>query len=129
MPACSDAAVASSSRCASAETVAHGERRRVVAVVAVDDRPDVHGEHVTLDEDDGARRNPVNDLGVDRRAQRLREAVVALERGNATVLADDRLGEFVELLGGDAGAHGLPHKTESPGADAPGLPHEFDLCC
>ena len=55
--------------------------------------------------------------------------MVALERGNATRLADDRLGELVEFGGRDPGAHGLAHKTKSPGADAPGLSHDLDLSC
>ena len=68
-------------------------------------------------------------LAADGRAQRLGEAVVVLERRHAAGLADDRLGEVVELDGRDAGSDRLPDKTKSPGADAPGLSHGLDLCC
>ena len=69
----------------------------------------------------------MNDLVVQRSAQRGREAMVSLERGHGARIADRRLGELVELGGAHTGCHSLPDYAKSPSADAPGLSHGLQL--
>src|SRR5690606_2876903 len=75
-----------------------------------------------------ARGDPVHDLGVDRGAERLGEAVEALERRHGAVMtADERLGLPAEVLGGHPGAEDLAHPGEGAVHDPPGPAHDLDL--
>src|SRR5690606_40756543 len=64
---------------------------------------------------------------VDRRAQRRRESVVALERRHGARVADGLLGELVQLAGAHPGAGRLDHSLQSPRNDQPGGTHGLEL--
>ena len=82
---------------------ARHQRDRRVAVPPVDDRPAVDRQQVAVGEDLGVRRDAVHDLVVHRGADRRRVAVVAEERRHAAPVADDLLGQRVQLAGADPG--------------------------
>ncbi len=78
-------------------------------------------------------RDPVDDLVIDADADAGRErparvdARIALERRGRARRADVRLGETVEVAGGDAGLQFLLHEREDLGHDPAGLAHLLDL--
>ena len=103
------------------------DRARRVRVVALDDGAQVETHDVARPEDALRRRNAVDDLVVQRDADRLRIAAVPRERGPAAARRDPGRGHAVDLLGrhadaarGDALGQGLVH-------DARGALHLEDL--
>ena len=105
-------------------------RRRLHGVVA---HPAVHhgagvdGDDVALLEDHGGRRDAMDDLLVDRRADGAGEPAVSLERGHAAFQTDERLGELVELERRHARLHALAHLAQHFGRDAARFLHGLDL--
>ena len=69
----------------------------------------------------------VDDHRIRRDARGRREAPVPLRRGNAAVLADEILGEPVELAGGDAGLRELAQQRDRAGDDGSCALHPCDL--
>jgi hypothetical protein len=104
----------------SADDPRHGR----VAVVAVDDRAGIDLDQVPFAQHDLGGRDAVDDLRVDRRAQRRGETAVALERRNGAPAAALPLGDLVELQRGDPWPDGLAedlmqirHHLAGPGHD------------
>ena len=82
MPACSDASVTFSSRAVSGvNLLAHRNRDRRIAVVAVDDRTAIDRNDVPFFQDPLRRRNTVHHFAVDRGAQHAGKTVIPLEGG------------------------------------------------
>ena len=107
---------------------AHGEGRGRVGVQAVEPDAHVHAQHVAVSQNAFRRRDPVDDLGVDRGAQRGREVVQPLERrARARVGADKIFRQAVQLLGGHSGADVAPHECQRRCHDAAGRRHRLDL--
>jgi hypothetical protein len=96
-------------------------------VPAVQDRAAVQRDQVALGEHLLGRRDAVHDLLVDRGADRRREAVVALERRDRAGVADDLLGDRVQVGRGDAGGDRVPHRVQRGGDDQAGAAHQLDL--
>ena len=107
--------------------LAHGVGPRAVRVPAILLHPEVEVDDVALLEGNRVR-DAVDDHVVDRDARRSREVAVVEEAGPSARLADEPLGELVELvrgrLAGDDGALAL---VERPGDDPPANAHLLDL--
>ena len=73
------------------------QRHRAVAEVAVERGADVDRDHVALVQHPPARRDPVDHLLVDRRADRRRVAVIPLERRHRAGRRDPLLRQRVEI--------------------------------
>ena len=76
---------------------------------------------------DAPARNAVNDLVVDRSANRGRKAVVAFERWNAAALANPVLRQAIEIAGGDAGASRLHQLRQDRRRNAAAAAHRLNL--
>ena len=72
-------------------------------------------------------RDAVHDHVVGGRADRAREASVALERGHATASTDEALGDAVELGGADARAYMPLELRQGRDQDVAGTRHGVDL--
>src|SRR5262245_1082668 len=80
--------------------LAHRQRHRAVAVVAVERRADVDRNHVALVQHAPARGNAVDHFVVDRRANRRRVSVIALERRRRSRLRNALLGQPIQISRG-----------------------------
>ena len=126
MPIVRHSCVTSSRRCASAEMLPDGDRHGAVAHVALERRPDIDREQVALAQH-ARSGNPVHDLVVDRRANRSRKSVIALERRHAARLANPLLRHAVELARRNAGTHGFHQLGQDRRRDLAAAPHQLDL--
>jgi hypothetical protein len=69
----------------------------------------------------------MDDLSVDRGAQRRGEPVVALERGRGACVADDRLCQPVEFTGGDSRRYRFTDTPKCYGRDTARLAHDREF--
>ena len=128
MPAASDSWVTSSRRCTSGCDVAHRNGGRGIRVQSADAHANIHGHDGSGRQHALRRRNAVDDFLVDRRAERLRESIEALERRRrALVRADELLRLAIQVLGAQSGPDNLAHHRERVMHDAPGACHGLDL--
>ncbi len=97
-----------------------------VAVPAVKDGADVHGNDVTFPEDPLAG-DAVDDLVVDRGADAAGEPVVALERRPRPASAQVPVNEAVKVAGADTRLDLLLQRVEDLGHQPPSLAHLRDL--
>ena len=88
--------------------------------------PDVDGDQVPL-LDPVVAGNPVHDHRVRRDARRRRKAAVALRRRDSAVLADEVLGDPVELGGRDPGLSVLAEQVDRLGDELAGASHSLDF--
>jgi len=95
---------------------------------SVERHPDVDGDEVAL-LDAMVSGDAVDDHRIRRDARRRRKAAVALGRRNAALLANEVLGNPVELAGSDTGLGVLAEERDGGGDDLPGALHAFDLAC
>ena len=105
--------------------VAGQERRVGVAVHAVDVGGDVDVDDVAVLDHRRVRDAVADDL-VQRRAARLREALVAQRRRVGAVVDHVLVGDAVEFVGGDARRDGLAGLGERARRDAAGDAHLLD---
>src|SRR3954449_3645962 len=103
-----------------------GERPRGVGHPAVLDDADIDADDVAALELVGAG-DPVHHHRVRRRADRAREAAIALEGRLGALRADELLGRLVEIPRGDALADLALDQLEGPDKDRPGRGHLVDL--
>jgi hypothetical protein len=97
-------------------------------VQPVEPHPHIDAQQIAWLEDPLGRRDTVDDLLVDRGAQRGGEVVQALERGlGARVGADESLSDPIELFGRDPRPHRARHERERFSDDPAGGRHRFDL--
>ena len=95
------------------------DREAAVGPPAVTYQSAVERDEVTVLDDLGAR-NAVNDLLIDRDAQRVRESLEPEEARDAVVIADECLGLAVEFEGGHPGAYRAGKLGEAGSEDLPG---------
>ena len=129
MPAHSDASVSSLSARSSGRAdlgPADDDGDGGVPVPAGDLGPAVDREQVALLED-ARTGDPVHDLLVDRGAQGVPVARDELEVRDAAVVADERLGEGVELERRHPRAHGAGHQLEGAPHEQAGRAHRREL--
>ena len=102
------------------------DREPAVGPPAVEDQPAVERHEVAVLDHQRAG-NAVDDLVVDRDAQRVGESLVPEEARDAVVIPDERLRLAVEIEGRDPGAYGARQLREAGAEDLPGDPHLLDL--
>ena len=105
--------------------LADQERRVGVAVDAADVRRDVDVDDVAVAQLGGVG-DAVADHLVDRRAQRLGEALVAQRRGVGVVVEQELVADPVELVRGDAGGDVPADLGQRLRGDPAGDPHPLD---
>src|SRR6266542_2813087 len=88
----------------------------------------IHGHDVAFDEDPLSRRDSVDDLVVDRRADARRKTVESLERRHgAGMTPDEVVRDLVQLLRGDPWSNRPLHQRHGLGENLAAARHYLDL--
>ena len=103
------------------------QRHRAVAEIPAERCAHVNRDDVAVSEDAAPRRNAVDHLFVDRRADRRGIPVIPLERRDGACLRDALLGDRVEIRRAHARHHLRRQLREHVGDEPSGLVHPIEL--